>query len=284
MITGLKRLVPIVIQQKARDVSEADTVTLVKDLFSDVMGYDKYAELTSEHAIKGTFCDLAIKLEGAKGPSKVSILVEVKSAGTELDERHVKQAVDYAANDGVQWVVLTNASVWRLYHVRLTKQIEKKLIFEVDLTTLDLKKEDDRLEHVHALCKEGFLKGALTELKDHKEAVNRFTVAALLLNNDSVISALRRELKKLADIAVAEEDVLKLLRDEVVKRDALEGPDAEAAAKLVNRLEAAAQRAAKSKRSGADALPESGVVEKPVESQPDATVAAAAEQAKSETA
>lgn len=48
MSSGLKRLLPIVEQQKSRDVSEADTVTIVKDLLSEVFGYDKYAELTGE--------------------------------------------------------------------------------------------------------------------------------------------------------------------------------------------------------------------------------------------
>jgi len=27
---------------------------------------------------------------------------------------HVKQAVDYAANEGISWVVLSNGAVWRL--------------------------------------------------------------------------------------------------------------------------------------------------------------------------
>ncbi len=48
LTSGLKRLGPIILQQKARDVSEADTVTLVKDLLAEVFGYDKYAELTGE--------------------------------------------------------------------------------------------------------------------------------------------------------------------------------------------------------------------------------------------
>ena len=59
MVHGLKRMVPIVQSQRARDVSEADTVTLVKDLLAEVFGYDKYSELTGEFAIRGTFCDLA---------------------------------------------------------------------------------------------------------------------------------------------------------------------------------------------------------------------------------
>jgi hypothetical protein len=109
-VAGLKSLLPIIEQQKTRDVSEADTVTLVKDLMAEVFGYDKYADLTSEHAIRGTFCDLIIKIE-----DKSIALVEVKSAGTALEDRHVKQAIDYAANEGLEWVMLTNASVWRLY-------------------------------------------------------------------------------------------------------------------------------------------------------------------------
>src|SRR3954466_3481174 len=97
---GLKRRVPSIQQQKARDVSEADTVTLVKDLLAEVFGYDKYAELTSEHSIRGTYCDLAIKID-----DKLVQLVEVKAIGISLEDRHVKQAVDYAANQGVEWVV-----------------------------------------------------------------------------------------------------------------------------------------------------------------------------------
>ena len=98
MQAGLRRMVPVILQQRIRDVSEADTVTLVKDLMSEVFGYDKYAELTSEHAIRGTYCDLAVRLD-----DKLVQLVEVKAVGSALDDRHVKQAVDYASNQGVEW-------------------------------------------------------------------------------------------------------------------------------------------------------------------------------------
>ena len=136
-MSGLKRLLPIIEQQKTRDVSEADTVTLVKDLMAEVFGFDKYAEVTSEHAIRGTYCDLCVKID-----DKTIELIEIKSAGTTLDDRHVKQAIDYAANEGVVWVVLTNGSVWRLYEVCFGKPIDKRLITEIDLTTLELRHED----------------------------------------------------------------------------------------------------------------------------------------------
>jgi hypothetical protein len=98
---NLKSFQTILLQQKTRDVSEADTVTLVKDILSDILGYDKYAELTSEHNIRNTFCDLAIKLD-----NKLAFLLEVKAIGIELKDNHIKQAVDYAANQGCEWVVL----------------------------------------------------------------------------------------------------------------------------------------------------------------------------------
>jgi hypothetical protein len=63
MVTALKRILPLLAQQKTRDISEADTVTIVKDVLSDILGYDKYAELTGELAIRGTYCDLAIKVD-----------------------------------------------------------------------------------------------------------------------------------------------------------------------------------------------------------------------------
>lgn len=54
IVTSIKTLRTAIEQQRSRDVSEADTVTLVKDILSAAFGYDKYTELTSEHAIRGT--------------------------------------------------------------------------------------------------------------------------------------------------------------------------------------------------------------------------------------
>ncbi|MBM4076860.1 MAG: restriction endonuclease subunit R, partial [Planctomycetes bacterium] len=99
----LKRFQPILSSAKARDVNESDTVTIVVDLLQYIFGYDKYSEITSEHSIRSTFCDLAIKINGS-----LALLIEVKSIGTELKDNHIKQAVDYGANQGIDWVVLTN--------------------------------------------------------------------------------------------------------------------------------------------------------------------------------
>jgi hypothetical protein len=69
---GLKRFQPILAAAKSRDVNESDTVVVVTDVLQEVFGYDKYSEITSEHSIRGTFCDLAIKLDG-----RIATLIEV---------------------------------------------------------------------------------------------------------------------------------------------------------------------------------------------------------------
>ena len=131
LVAGIKQFQPILASARARDVNEADTVTIVKDMLAHVFGYDKYSELTSEFAIRGTYCDLATKIDGA-----LATLIEVKAIGLELKDSHVKQAVDYAANQGVEWVMLTNGVYWRVYHVIFGKPIDHELIVDADFTVV----------------------------------------------------------------------------------------------------------------------------------------------------
>ena len=84
IINGIKKYQPVLAAAKSRDVGETDTVTIIKDMLADIFGYDKYSELTSEFAIRGTYCDLAIKLE-----NQLTTLIEVKAIGCEgLNGRH----------------------------------------------------------------------------------------------------------------------------------------------------------------------------------------------------
>jgi hypothetical protein len=249
-ISGLKRLLPIIDQQKTRDVSEADTVTVVKDVMADVFGFDKYTDLTSEHAIRGTYCDLSVSVDG-----KAAELVEVKSAGTTLDDRHVKQAVDYAANEGIEWVVLTNGSVWRLYQVLFAKPIDKRMLLEVDLTTLDLRR-DDSTDCLAPFMKEGFAKGVQEELRDRQDATSRYLLSALILNNETVVAAIRRELRRVVDVLVADDEIIKVLRDEVIKRETTDGQEAESAVRRVNRVASRSSRTKSPSQASSQAMNE----------------------------
>jgi predicted type IV restriction endonuclease len=227
--SGLRRFIPILTTQRDRDVSEADTVTLVKDILSEVFGYDKYAELTSEHAIRGTYCDLAIQFDG-----KCQMLIEIKAIGSTLNERHVKQSIDYACNKGIDWVVLTNGIEWVLFHVLFKKPIDKEEVVRLDLRAVDPRSDED-LEKLYLFTRAGLCKDALTEYRDRQDATNRFLLAAILLNSDSVMSAIRREVRRVSEMLVDKEEIEKVLREQVIKRETLEGEQAEVAARRMRR-------------------------------------------------
>ena len=71
---GLKRFKPVLESAKTRDVNESDTSMIVTDMLADVFGFDKYNDITREYAIRGTYCDLATKIDG-----KLQTLIEVKA-------------------------------------------------------------------------------------------------------------------------------------------------------------------------------------------------------------
>jgi predicted type IV restriction endonuclease len=229
---------------KDRDVNEADTVSIIKDMLADVFGYDKYLDVTSEFAIRGTFCDLAIKIE-----NKVEFLIEAKAIGLELKEGHLRQAIEYGANHGVPWVLLTNGIVWRVYKIRFEQPINYDLVCEFSFDKLDTKNEEHQ-EKLFIVCKEGLIKAAREEFHEKILTVNRFVLGALILG-DEVVGVIRRELRKLSDgVLVTPEEIGMVLANEVLKRDVLEGDDATKAQARVRKFYGKAARRPRETGSG----------------------------------
>lgn len=208
---------------KVRDLNESDTVAIITDILAEVFGYDKYLEVTSELAIRGTYCDLAIKLG-----DKFQYLIECKAIGTDLKETHLRQAIGYGANKGIQWLILTNGLEWQIYRLRFEQPIAWDLVVRFSLDTISVKNERD-LEKLIVMTKEGVEKGAREEMFEKAQCVNRFVVGSLILS-DVVVGLLKRELKKLAEgISIEDSEIVGLLRDGVLRRDLLEGEESEAA-------------------------------------------------------
>lgn len=236
IVAGIKRFQPILSAAKSRDVGESDTVTIVVDMLAEIFGYDKYSEITSEHAIRGTFCDLAIKLDGT-----LEMLIEVKAIGLDLKDAHVKQAVDYAANQGVDWVVLTNAASWRVYKVTFGKPIDQDLVIEIDFCSLVPRQIKD-VESLYLFCKEGWMKSVLGDYHTQKLALSRFSLAALVLS-ESVLDVIRRELRRMSpDVRVDNDEIRTVLESEVIKREVMEGEKADGARRKITRVANKAQR------------------------------------------
>lgn len=258
LIAGIKLFQPILAAAKARDVGETDTVTIVKDMLASVFGYDKYSELTSEYAIRGTYCDLAIKLD-----TKLSTLIEVKAIGIELKEPQVKQAVDYAANQGIDWVLLTNGIRWCVYHVLFTRPIQTELVVDIDFSALNPKSDSD-LEMLYLWCKEGWVRSALGDFHTQKQALSRFFLGAMVIS-DTVLEVVRRELRRVSpDVRIDIEQIRTVLVNEVLKREVMEGDKADEARKKINRSANKSLRTTTPKEAKADgAQPETPTDESP---------------------
>jgi hypothetical protein len=236
---ALKRFQSIPSSALARDINESDTVVIVTDLLAELFGFDKYTEITSEFAIRGTYCDLALKID-----EEPHLLTEVKAIGLELKDAHIKQAIDYAANQGVEWVALTNGITWKVYKVIFGKPIEHEEVFTIDL--LDLSSRNlAQLECLYPLTREGISKGALPAYYAQRQARNKFFLAAVL-QSEPVLDTIRRELRRLQpDIRVSNEEIAEELQEEVLKREVVEGPKAEAARKKVQKAASRALRVAR---------------------------------------
>lgn len=244
IVAGLKKYQTIITDQKARDVNESDTVVIVTDVLQDIFGYDKFKEITSEHSIRGSFCDLAIKLD-----EKLRLLIEVKAVGIELKDQHVKQAVDYAANEGCDWVILTNSVCWRIYKVVFAKPIDKELVVELNLLDLNAKSDDD-IQLIGLVAREAWQKERLDEYLEQRQAVSRYTIAAVLLS-DAILPAIRRELRRISpSVRIETDEIADALQADVIKREVLEGDKAVAAAKLVAK---SARKPLRETKSEADA-------------------------------
>jgi len=238
LVAGIKRYQSILAGAKSRDLGEADTVRIITDMLADVFGYDKFVEITSEFAIRGTYCDLAIKLDAV-----IQSLIEVKAIGLDLKDSYVKQAVDYAANQGVDWVVLTTGIVWRIYKVTFTKPIDQELVVEFNFCDLNPKRTED-IELLYLFAKEGWVKSALGDFETQKQALSRFFLGQLVIS-DPVLDMIRRELRRMSpDVRIEREQIRGVLLAEVLKREVVEGEKAEEARKKISR---AANRALRAK-------------------------------------
>jgi Type I restriction enzyme R protein N terminus (HSDR_N) len=112
----------------ARDANEGDTRLLVTDFLCDGLGFDKYADLTTEYQVKGEFADYGLRID-----RDLVAFIEVKRVATKLSVKHLRQVEMYAVNEGVEWVILTNGSAWQVYHITGGLPVVIDLALEVDL-------------------------------------------------------------------------------------------------------------------------------------------------------
>jgi hypothetical protein len=197
----------------ARDANEGDTRLLITDFLCDALGYDKYEDLTTEYAVKGDFADYGVRID-----KQLVAFIEAKRASQKLGLRHLRQVQMYAVNEGVEWMILTNGQVWQVYHLTGGLPVVVDLALEIDLLgDLGPSAKADRLFY---LSKEAMKRHFMDELWKTKAATSPKALASVLLS-DPVIDSVRKEVRRQSGVNADTKEIVRLLRAEVLRPEAL---------------------------------------------------------------
>src|SRR5687768_10568406 len=136
-------------------LDESGTRIMINTFLTTILGYQELEEIKTEYMIKGTYADYIVQTGG-----KRHFLVEVKAFSIDLSDKHLRQAINYGANEGIEWAVLTNGRHFQFFKIIFEKPISEKLVFEIDFNSedFDIKEALELLTFVH---KDAIVKNSL---------------------------------------------------------------------------------------------------------------------------
>jgi predicted type IV restriction endonuclease len=198
--SGLKALKKPLADLIAKDAVEADTRLYITDFMERVLGYDKYSNLTAEYAVSGDWADYGVKIDG-----NLIAFIEAKRIGQKLSDKHLKQVQTYAVNEGVDWLILTNAKQWQVYHLKAEGlPIQTDLVIDIDLIESSPKAIESALFYLHLVAMK---KKLILDVWKRVEATSGPKVAKAILSA-SVIKEIRQSLAKQTGCKVTDSEVL----------------------------------------------------------------------------
>lgn len=190
------------------DVNESATRIMVNYFLTDVLQYEELEEIKTEYNIAGEYADYVIQLKRKK-----HFVIEVKSIEIDLNERHLRQSLLYAANEGIDWILLFNGKQIQLYRVLFSKPISSHKVFDLDLTELSVMKKAS--EEMISLTKQSVIKGELEAYWKRFDALTPLSLTKTIYTED-VIRAIRLKIKKISGINFSQEDILEAVHELVM--------------------------------------------------------------------
>lgn len=182
------------------ELDESATRLMVNYFLTGVMGYVELDDIKTEYNIRGEYADYVIQLARKK-----HFVIEVKSIQIDLNERHLRQSTSYAANEGIDWILLFNGRQVQLYRVIFAKPISVHKVFDFDLSNLSTIKQAS--EHLIYLTKAAVARG---EMETYWKRFDALTPASLIktIYTADVIKAIRLKTKKSSGINFEQQDIL----------------------------------------------------------------------------
>lgn len=212
--SAIKRFSKPLADLVARDANEGDTRLFVTDFLCDGLGYDKYVDLTTEYAVKGEFADYGVRID-----KQLVAFIETKRVATDLKERHLRQVEMYAVNEGVEWLILTNGSRWAVYHLTGGLPVQIDLALDIDL--LGNEPLAAKANALFYISREALKRRNIDELWKARAATSPRSFAKIL-GSGAVLATVRRELKRQTGHHVEETEILRLLRETVLRPECFE--------------------------------------------------------------
>lgn len=170
-----------------KELDESGTRIMINRFLSDVLGYKQLEEIKTEYMIKGTYADYVIQVNKTR-----HFLVEVKALSFQLSEKHLRQTVNYGANEGIEYALLTNGKNFEFYKIIFEQPISSRLIFAIDLSdAATLKSAANHLQHLH---KESVVKNLFKPLWNKCEATDPYNIAGIICS-DEVLKCIKKLIK-----------------------------------------------------------------------------------------
>lgn len=201
---------------KLTELDESGTRLMVNHFLTEVLGFIPIEEVKTEYMIRGTYADYVIQYKTER-----QFLVEVKALSFALSEKHLRQAINYGANEGIEWAMLTNGKCFQFYKILFNKPIESRKVFDFDLS--DSTQFKACVEAIQYITKDGITNKGLSALWSKTSALDPANVAGLLFS-PSVTNFIKRTLKNKFKSKFADDEInssLKRIIHECIPYDSL---------------------------------------------------------------
>ncbi len=130
---------------RKKQVDKPGRLRSVDGFLADVLDYAPMTEIRTEQRHGDARADRVVQVKGVRQ----FLVMAIAMAAIDRDER-VRGAVQCGAQEGVDWVLLTDGKEFELYRVRSIDPPEARLVFSIDLRNADHDGTDpDVLQYLH---------------------------------------------------------------------------------------------------------------------------------------
>jgi predicted transport protein len=194
-------------------LKEYPTRTIFIDPLLASLGWDVRDpdEVELEHpTVDGKSVDYAMKVN-----RKVVLHLEAKQLGDPLDDvKSITQVVGYAANDGIEWCVLTNGVRYKVYKASERASAPDKLLFEISIDPRDTAglTVEEVARQFSRLSRESIAKGLLDQLGTEIFTIGKVRKVLDRLFAETPASFIRLIRKAMGDASVTPSQIEEALR------------------------------------------------------------------------